>query len=85
MMRCYLYVATSGIYGDGGLFKLDLIDRVFDRLLPKSSAKYSDQLQMGYFTKIEKLDLKKGVITVGIYLYGETHNKLIARESVPLD
>jgi hypothetical protein len=81
----YLYVATCGIYGDGGFFKLDLIDRVFDRLLPKPSAKYSDQLQMGYFTKIEKLDLKKGVVTVGIYLYGETHNKLIARESVPLD
>jgi hypothetical protein len=79
----YIYAATSGIYGDGGFFKLDLKDRVFERLLPKPSANYSDQLRMGYLTKIEKLDLKKSNITAGIYLY-ETH-KLIARESFPLD
>jgi hypothetical protein len=81
----YVYVATSAMYGDGGFFKLDLKDRVSERLLPKPSAKYWDQLQMmGYLTQIEKLDLKKNVITVGIYSYYPT-DKLIARESVPLD
>ena len=80
----YIYVATSGIYGDGGFFKLDLKERLSERLLPKSSAKYSFELGGGHLTKIEKVDLNKRVIIVGIYWLGQAPS-LVANEEVHLE
>ena len=80
----YLYVATSGIYGDGGLFELDLVKRSSVRLLPDPSAKYKHRLEGGYFTQIEKVDMEKDLIIVGIYVYDET-STMVAREEIPLD
>ena len=80
----YLYVATSGIYGDGGFFRLDLMKRSSIRLLPDPSAKYKHHLEGGYFTQIEKIDMKKDLIIVGIYSYEEA-STLVAREEIPLE
>ena len=80
----YLYVATSGIYGDGGFFKLDLQDRSSSRLLPDPSAKYSQRLKSDYYTMIDKVDIEKNYITVGVYVYDETLI-LVAQEEIPLD
>jgi hypothetical protein len=79
-----LYVATSGIYGDGGFFKLDLKERSSSRLLPDPSAKYLHRLEIGYLTKIEKVDIEKNLIIVGIYVYDETIT-LVAQEEIPLE
>jgi hypothetical protein len=80
----YLYVATSGFYGDGGFFKLDLQDRSSYRLLPDPSAKYLHPLNGEYFTMIEKFDIEKKSITVGVYIYTETL-MLVAQEKVLLE
>jgi hypothetical protein len=80
----YLYVATSGIYGDGGLFKLDLKERSSVRLLPDQSVDYLHQLQGEYFTQIDIVSMEKNIIVVGIYLYEETF-KLVAQEEVQLE
>jgi hypothetical protein len=80
----YLYVATSGVYGDGGFFRLDLMKRSSIRLLPDPSVKYKHHLEGGYFTQIEKVDLENDHIIVGIYLYDETAT-LVAREEILLE
>jgi len=80
----HLYVATSGIYGDGGFFKLDLKERSYRRLLPDPSAKYMHHLEGGYLTKIEKVDIEKDRIIVGIYVYDETFT-LVAQEEIQLE
>ena len=80
----YLYVATSGIYGDGGFFKLDLKERSSVRLLPDPSAKYLHRLESGYFTKVEKVDIEENRIIVGIYVYDKTLI-LVAQEEIPLE
>jgi hypothetical protein len=40
----YLYVGTSRVYGDGGVFRLDLRQKTADRIYPKISIKGSDIL-----------------------------------------
>jgi hypothetical protein len=80
----YLYVATSGIYGNGGFFKLDLQACVFECVLPDTSANYFSGLKTGYLTSIEKVDTKNERITIGIYSYDETRT-LIATEDIPLE
>jgi hypothetical protein len=80
----YLYVATSGIYGNGGFFKLDLKARVSECVLPDTSAKYFSRLKTSYTTRIEKVDTKNALITIGIYSYDETR-MLIATEVTPLE
>jgi hypothetical protein len=80
----YLYVATSGVYGDGGFFRLDLKERSSSRLLPDPSKKYLHRLENEYLTKIEKVDIEKNCIIVGIYVYDETLI-LIAQEEIPLE
>jgi hypothetical protein len=80
----YLYVATSGMYGDGGFFKLDLKERAHVRLLPDPSADYHDRLEGEYFTKIEKIDKENGFIQVGIYIYEEPGIP-VSLENIPLE
>jgi len=80
----YLYVATSGVYGDGGFFKLDLQAHVSECVLPDTSENYFSGLKTGYLTSIEKVDTKNEVITIGIYSYDETRT-LIATEDIPLE
>jgi len=67
----YLYIATSGAYGNGGFFKLDLQERTYQRLMPRPNAPYKSQLVDGYFTRIEDTDLESGKITVAILQYNE--------------
>jgi hypothetical protein len=80
----YLYVATSGIYGDGGFFKLDLRERTFERLIPKSNSKYSSQLADMFFTKIKKIDEQRKQILVDISLYDPKEEK-VATEVILLE
>jgi hypothetical protein len=65
----YLYVTTSGIYGDGGLFKIDLREHSYQRLLPNGQAKYKSLSPHQFFTKIINADSKAKKIKVRISLY----------------
>ncbi len=79
----YLYVATSDTYGDGGFFKIDLLDHTFQRLMVGSDVPYKPQLAHGYYTRIVGIDLKTGEITVAV-----SHSKngvLVATEVLPFE
>lgn len=67
----YLYVATSPVYGDGGLFELDLIRQEWKRLIPEmlkpallAQCKKSKE---NCYTRIERIDRDKKSITVVVY------------------
>jgi len=77
----FAYVGTSGVYGDGGLFKLSLVDRTFSRILPNPSAKYFSNLKSGYLTSVKTFDVKRNKAIVEIYLYGE-ERKLFTTEEI---
>jgi hypothetical protein len=80
----YLYVATSPIYGDGGLFELDLIRQEWKRLIPemlkpaiRAQCKESKE---NCYTRIERVDRDKKSITVGIYDLDE--DKQVATQEI---
>ena len=57
----YLYISTSEIYGDGGLFCLNLKDKTYERLLPE----INDSISTGSFeTRIEQINEKNNTIKV---------------------
>ena len=83
----HLFVATHGIYGDGGLFKLDLKRKTFDRIFPDDSADYmkKDDRQ-GYYTRIESMNLEENNITVEVYGYYEKgEDKFLKRQLISMD
>lgn len=81
----YIYVATSRIYGDGGLFRLDLKERTAVRLLPTPKASYFSRLdKVEYYTYIDNINVKKKLIRVKIYTY-DTDKALIAAEDIHLE
>ena len=80
----YLYVATSGIYGDGGFFKLDLGERTYKRLAPKPDAPYHSQLSDMNFTRIKRIDNSKKEIIVEISLADPKEEK-VAIEKIPFE
>ncbi|GAK60994.1 hypothetical protein U27_00892 [Candidatus Vecturithrix granuli] len=80
----YVYVATSSIYGDGGVFQLDLMHRTWKRVVPPATYTYSAQLQDGYLTRIEEMKLDEHVLTVNVYRTDATQT-LIATEMIPYE
>lgn len=59
----YLYVATSGIYGEGGVYRVDLLERKSVRLYPKVNPKEPTedeyQLKSANFRKTSLLVTRK--------------------------
>lgn len=80
----YLYVATSGIYGDGGFFKIDLREHTYKRLMPSPNAPYKSQLADMYDTRIKSIDSKNKKITVDISLI-DPKEKRVATEVFPFE
>jgi hypothetical protein len=79
----YVYVATSSIYGQGGVFELDLLSRTWERLVPSTANTYNVQLQNDYITRIEKLNLEDHLLSVNIYR-ADAAQTLIATETIVL-
>lgn len=79
--RKFVYVATSGVYGDGGVFQLDLEHRRVTRIIPDPSARYADQLRQGFLTRIQSVDRERRIVTISVYQYHPT-STLIATEEV---
>jgi hypothetical protein len=53
----YLYISTAEVYGDGGLFRLDLLHRKSKLLFPtKSDPFYTLAKKHGVMTEIQNLD-----------------------------
>jgi hypothetical protein len=81
----YLYVATSGIYGDGGFFKIDLRERTSQRLMPRPNAPYESMLRgRGFSTNIKSIDLEQEKITVDISFY-QPKEEGVATEVFPFE
>jgi hypothetical protein len=80
----YLYVATSGIYGDGGFFKIDLREHTYQQLMPSPNAPYKFQLKDMYYTRIRTIDLKNKKIVVEISLWDRKEER-VATEVFPFE
>jgi hypothetical protein len=79
----FLYVATSPIYGDGGLFELDLIMQEWRRVIPEtSSSEIKRQFKGNYYTKIDRVDLDRNIMSVGIYELSADKEKRIAVQEI---
>lgn len=64
----YIYIGTSEVYGDGGLFKLDLLKKTFVKLYPKANADSEPALS----TEIIELDQTNDKLKVKLMLVDET-------------
>lgn len=61
----YLYVGTANVYGDGGLFKLDLLKRTSERIFPSEDILKKNGLTgSSYASTIVSVDLQKSRMTV---------------------
>jgi len=60
----YLYIATSSIYGNGGFYKLDLIQRKATRVIPSEITPYFKESKYTYDTEIKHIDLGNGQVEV---------------------
>jgi hypothetical protein len=74
----YLYVATSQVYGEGGLFRLTLKEKTYKRLLPKADESIPDT----FLTYIEQIDKKTGIMYVTI---STAENKYHKTYSIEMD
>jgi hypothetical protein len=63
----YLYVATSRVYGDGGLFRLNLRLKTAERIYPKNNIKNSDIL----FTEIVNINQEQSKLTIRVIKEGK--------------
>jgi hypothetical protein len=59
----YLYVATSNIYGSGGVFELNLLEKKSKRVFPSDEA-IKSLLKPEYGTSIVDMDLAKLILKV---------------------
>ena len=69
----YLYVATSSVYGKGGLYKLDLIKRTYTRLLPERGK--SQIAKHGYESLIISINEQTGVVTAQSTFFNASTNR----------
>ena len=64
----FLYVGTSGIYGDGGFFELDLMNQKVKKLYPVDSKDKVPKSEYGSY--ISKYDPKAGKLEFVVIEYG---------------
>jgi hypothetical protein len=69
----FLYVATSHIYGEGGLYKLDLVKRTYTKLLPKGDAQQENK--HGYQFEITAINRHSGEVSVRYTFFNASTNK----------
>jgi hypothetical protein len=64
----YLYIGTSEVYGDGGLFKLDLFKKSFIKLYPKPETEIEPILS----TEIIELNQTNSKLKINVTIVDET-------------
>jgi len=69
----YLYVATSGIYGTGAVFKLDLLGRTYQMLFPDKAL--LGTIKSTYTSEITGVNPKTGKLTVVLSYYSESEKR----------
>ncbi len=87
-----LYVATAEVYGDGGVFVLDLLHKKYERIYSIADIdpqtvrdKAAEVRAESHFGFIEELNVKERSITVSIRLaYGDAQSAVIGRKTVRL-
>ncbi|UCH22779.1 MAG: hypothetical protein JSU83_06080 [Deltaproteobacteria bacterium] len=81
----YAYVATSFIYGDGGIFKLDLINRKAHEIILIESSSY-DRKSYEHGSVIKSIDLDKKKLKISSWLYDHKLKKVVEFEKeIPLE
>jgi len=82
----YLYVATSAIYGKGGIFKLDLLKRTFTELPSKKYGAFSElAIKKGVFkTTIKEFNPDTEEMTLEVF-FGESSDKPMIIENIRME
>ncbi len=73
----YLYVATSGIYGTGAVYKLDLVKRTHQMLFPNKAL--LDSIKSSYTSEITSVNPKTGVLTVVLTYYSQSEKRTTSK------
>jgi hypothetical protein len=87
-----LYVATSEVYGDGGVFVLDLANRRFDRIYSitdvdgQAIKELSEKFPLeGQYSLIEDLNVEERTMTLSLrFFYGDGESAELGRKVVHL-
>lgn len=69
----YLYVATSGIYGTGAVYKLDLVKRTHKVLFPEKAL--LGTIKSTYTSEITSVNPKTGKLTVVLSYYSHSEKR----------
>jgi hypothetical protein len=59
-----VYVATAKVYGSGALYRLDLVTRTFEKLVPRTSE--SHDAERGRSAEITGIDKRTGEVSVSL-------------------
>lgn len=82
----YLYVATSEIYGDGGIFQLNLLEKTFIKIYPTEDNRkeFGIHGKLGYETEI--MEIKNLMMRIRIEFYdGDSEEPLIIESELPIE
>ena len=68
------------MYGNGSLYRLDLVKRVAIQLIPSEKTPYFTESEHVYSTEIQGIDLESSEITVLFYVYNTSTESREKRE-----
>jgi len=81
----YAYVATEAIYGNGGIFGLNLESRTYEEIILKGLGKI-DRTNFEHSTEIESYDIDNRIMKVVMHLYNHnTKEKLTIKEDIKFE
>ena len=76
----YLYVATNYVYGNGGFYRLDLVQREVTLLIPSERTPYFTKSNHAYYTEIKDIDPRSGEIKVLFHFFNTSTESRETRE-----
>ena len=81
----YAYVATQAIYGNGGIFKLNLESRTYEEIILSGLGKIK-RSEFEHSTEIESYDIDKRIMRVVMHLYNhKTKESLTIKEDIKFE
>jgi hypothetical protein len=73
-----LYVGTSEVYGTGALYKLDLVNRTYQKLIPTPEWRLDPKY--GHSTSITAIDSRSGEVYAELATYDEASKRIEVRK-----
>jgi len=78
----YLYVGTSSVYGTGGLYRLDLVNRTSMMVMPSTGGTSGQVDGTAHATEIVGYDRNSGMVEVDVQTFAGRNNTLHSKQRV---